>query len=209
MSALDQFVEELAKLAVVSACEPLKDSFRTRPAQVAAITRTLRSLRHDEVRDFQSSKGRDDFLWATANYLEPLEHEELIVAFGSRRGTSRSAGASIRRVHRAVGTPTSVTLTPKLVGLLDEYLARDGAEIVLVHNHPSNPIKTAIRNTIGWRPIASAQDRDLALAFFRSRVGHFLTATRPSSFKWFLLDEGELAEFTLPTLDVLRTWAGI
>jgi AAA family ATP:ADP antiporter len=56
---------------------------------------------------------------------------------------------------------------------------------------------------------SSAPDRDLALAFFRSRVGHFLTATRPSSFKWFLIDEGELAEFTLPTLDVLRTWAGI
>lgn len=116
MQAFDRFAGELLKLAAVAALEPTKESFRTRPAQVAAITKTLRTLHHDEVRDFSSAKVRDDFLWATANYLEPLEHEELIVGFGSRRGSSRSSGASLRRVHRVVGTRSSVALTPKLVG---------------------------------------------------------------------------------------------
>jgi hypothetical protein len=51
------------------------------------------------------------------------------------------------------------------------------------------------------------KDRDLAVSFFRSRVGHFLTSARPSSFKWFLPDDGELAEFPLPTLDTMLAWA--
>jgi hypothetical protein len=209
VNAFGPFARELGKLALVAACEPLKDSFRTRPAQVAAITKTLRRMQHDEVRDFSSPKGRDDFLWAAANHLEPLSHEELLVAFGSRRGGKRGAGASLRRVHRAVGTQSSVALTPKLIGLLDEYLAREGGEVVLLHNHPGNLLKSLIRHTIGWRPLASAQDRNLALSFFHSRIGHFLTATRPSSFKWYLLDEGELAEFMLPTLDTLLAWAAL
>jgi len=207
MNPFERFAVELGKLAVVASLEPVKESFRTRPGQVGAITRTLRALGHDEVRDFSSPKGRDDFLWATANYLESLNHEELIVAFGSRRGRDRSAAACLRRVHRTVGTESSVAVTTKLLRLLDEYLAREGAEVALVHNHPSNLLKTVVRHTIGWRPIASRQDRNLALSFWRSRVGHFLTATRPSSFKWFLLDEGELAEFPLPTMDTLLAWA--
>jgi hypothetical protein len=209
MNAFERFATEFGKLAVVASLEPLKDSFRTRPGQLGAITRTLRNLRHDEVRDFSSPKGRDDFLWATANYLEPLDHEELIVAFGSRRGRHRSAAACLRRVHRTVGTQGSVALTLGLLQLLDEYLAREGAEVVLVHNHPSHLLKTVMRHTIGWRPIASSQDRNLAVSFWQSRVGHFLTASRPSSFKWFLLDEGELAEFPLPTLDTLLAWAAL
>jgi hypothetical protein len=110
-------------------------------------------------------------------------------------------------VHRSVGTRDSVALTPALIALLDDYLARVGGEVVLLHNHPGNLVKRFIRQTIGWRPIASVPDRDLALKFFRSRVGHFLTARRPSSFKWYLLDEGEVAQFVLPTLDTLLAWA--
>jgi hypothetical protein len=208
MTPLGQFFAELGRLAVVASCEPVKDSFSTRPGQVGAITRTLRTMGHDEVRDLSSPKGRDDFLWATANYLEPLAHEELIVALGTRRGRGRNAGASLRRLYRAIGTRSAVALTPKLVGLLEEYLAREGAEVVLMHNHPSNAIKSAIRKTIGWRPIPSAQDRELAVSLVRSRIGRLLTAERPSSLKWFLLDEGELAEFPLPTLDRLLGWMG-
>lgn len=142
MGTFDRFGDaflELGKAAAVAALEPKKNTFRVRSGQVGAVTKTLRSLAHDELRSFASPKGRDDFLWATANYLAPLEHEELIVAFGTRRGRARGAGASLRRVHRSVGVRDSVSLTANLLTLLDAELARDGAEIVLVHNHQTMP----------------------------------------------------------------------
>ena len=52
-------------------------------------------------------------------------------------------------------------------------------------------------------PIASAQDRDLALSFLQDRLEHCLTVRWPSSWKWYLVDEGQIAEFMLPTLDVI------
>jgi len=209
MSSFDRLghaLIELGKAVVVAAVEPRKSTFRVRSGQVGAVTKTLRSLAHDELRSFASPKGRDNFLWATANYLAPLDHEELIVAFGTRRGRARGAGAALRRVHRSVGVRDRVSLTPSLLTLLDAELRRDGAEIVLVHNHPPNALKSAIGNVLGWRPIASAQDRNLATAFLESRVGHLLSSERPSSLKWYLVDEGEVGEFVLPTLDVLLSW---
>jgi hypothetical protein len=134
---------DVGKAAAVAALEPRKTDFRIRSAQVGAITKTLRALGHDEVGAFASPKGRDDFLWATANYLELLDHEELIVAFGVRRGRPRAAGACLRRVHRSIGERDSVALTPRLLSLLETALRQDGAEILLIHNHPANPVKTA------------------------------------------------------------------
>lgn len=95
---------ELARHRVVAEFEPDKDHFRTRSGQLSAITKILRVLPHDEVREFCTPKGRDDFLFATPNYLtERDDHEELVVAFGSRRGRSRNAGACLRRVHKSGG----------------------------------------------------------------------------------------------------------
>lgn len=205
-SRLAEFAAEIVKNAAIAALEPTKDRFRTRSGQLGAITKVLRSLGHDELREFASPKGRDDFLWATANYLAPLGHEELIVAIGSRRGQARSAGASLRRVHRTLGQRDRVTLTPKLVDLLEQNLEREGAEVVLVHNHPPNLWKTAIRATIGWRPVASTPDRALATRLLQTRLAHLLTSSRPSSLKWYLFDDGELGEFLLPPADVLLGW---
>lgn len=67
-------------------------------------------------------------------------------------------------------------------------------------------MKSAIGSVLGWRPSASAQDRNLATSFLQSRVGHLLHSERPSSLKWYLVDEGEVGEFVLPTLDVLLSW---
>lgn len=197
---------ELGAGAVLASLERPKDVFSLRRGQVGAITKMLRRLEHDEVADFATPKGRDDLLWATANYLTPLRHEELIVAVGVRRGRARSAGASYRRIHRTVGTRGRVQPTPKLLRLLEAELEHDGAEVALIHNHPANPIKTVVSKTVGWRPIASTADRQLAAWFLQARLDHLLTARRPSSFKWYLVDDDRVAEFTLPPADVLLTW---
>jgi hypothetical protein len=194
---------ELAKAAAVSALEPVKDRFRVPPGQSGAITRTLRGTAHDETSEFARPKARDAFLLAAWRYLKPLHHEELLVAVGTRRGQGRSAGARLVKVHRVAGSVDRVALTPKLRFLLDEYLDREGGEVVLVHNHPRNPLKSFINELVGWRPIPSAQDRDLALSFLQDRLEHCLMAHRPSSWKWYLVDEGQIAEFVLPTLDVI------
>lgn len=203
---LGKAVLGLGKDALVAALEPRKSTFRVRPGQVGAITKLLRGLGHDEIKSFASPKGRDSFLWAAANYLAPLPHEELIVAFGDRRGSRRTAGAALRRVHRSVGERDRVSLSANLSSLLEMELQRDGAEIVLVHNHPAHPLKSAIGAVLGWRPIASTQDRRLATAFAATRLAHTIASPRPSSFKWYLVDEGEVGEFILPPLDVLLAW---
>jgi len=205
-SAFKKLATDLLKGAAAAALEPEKRGFRIRPGQVGAITRTLRAIGHDETREFSSPKGRDDFLWATANYLAPLEHEELIVAIGSRRGSRRAAGACLRRVHRVVGQRDNVPVTPALSALLENELQRDGAEILLVHNHPRHLIKTAIGHVVGWRPLASDADRALAQRVLQGRVAHLLTSARPSSFKWYLVDERQIGEFVLPPFDTLHAW---
>ena len=194
---------ELGKAALVANLEPIKSGFRTRPPHVAAITKRLRTLGHDQVGQFATPKGRDDFLLATARYLAPLRHEELIVAIGDRTSGGRNGGARLTRVHRTVGNIDSVPLTPRLLDLIEPELQRDSAEIGLVHNHPPNLVKSFIRQAVGWRPLASAADRKLATALSCSRIGHFFRSPRPSSLKWYLVDEGELSEFFLPSFDDL------
>jgi hypothetical protein len=160
-------------------------------------------VQHDEAREFNGSVGRDDFLQAARNYLKNLNHEELLVAVGSRRGNARNSGAALRRVHRTIGDRSHVAVTAKLRTLLNVELQREGAEIILIHNHPPNPLKMAIRRAIGWRPLPSDADRALAFNLFERRAQHFMTAQRPSSLKWFLVDEGRIGEFFLPPSDLV------
>ena len=203
LDGLGQAAVELAKAAAVSAFEPLKTEFRVPRGQPGVITKALRRMPHDETREFSAPKAREAFLLAAYRYLTPLDHEELVVAVGSRRGRGRSAGARLVKLHRVVGSADRVALTPKLRFLLDEYLDLEGGEVVLVHNHPRHPVKSFINEHIGWRPIPSAQDRELALSFLQTRLEHCLTVGRPSSWKWYLVDESQIAEFVLPTLDAL------
>lgn len=206
MASFASAAAELLGLVALAAAEKTKRAPRTQPAKVAAITKALRTIAHDEERAFASPKGRNDFLCAAASYLAPLDHEELLVAFGTRRGRARNAGASLRSVHRTIGLRASVTPTAKLIARLEGELERDGAEVILVHNHPSNLVKTLIAASFAWIPIASTPDRALALALLRTRLFHVLTSPRPSSLKWYLVDEGQVEEFILPPPAVLLGW---
>src|SRR5690349_12364123 len=111
---------EYGKAAVIAALEPEKEWLRVRPAQVRAALRVLRKVPHDGLLEFASPTGRDDFLEAARKYLQGLDHEELLVAFGTRRGSARNAGASLRRVHRTVGTRSNVPVTDTLRALICE-----------------------------------------------------------------------------------------
>jgi hypothetical protein len=58
-----------------------------------------------------------------------------------------------------------------------------------------------------WKPIPSGSDRDITMALLSSRIGHLLTSAWPSSFKFYLLEEGRMAEFLLPSPDpLLDNW---
>ena len=194
----------LAAHRLVAGLEPDKVRFCIRPAQVAPITRTLNKLAHDEIQAFRTPKGRDTFLWASMRHLAAIStHEELVVGFGTRRGRARSAGAKIEFVYRAIGERGSVVVTERLIGLLGTQLAKDRAEVVLIHNHPVHPARAALRELVGdWKPLPSTSDRNVAMALLTSRIGHVLTSAWPSSFKFYLLDEGRLAEFFLPSPDL-------
>jgi hypothetical protein len=79
--------------------------------------------------------------------------------------------------------------------------------VVLVHNHPPNVFKTVLTWAAdGWTPIASTDDRRIAQHFLQSRIGHLLTSSRPSSLKWYLVDQGRLSPFFLPAPDDLARW---
>ena len=192
---------QIAKALIPVAFESTKQEFRVRPAQVSAITRQIRRLGHDATYEFPTPKARDAFLYAALRYLDPLPHEELLVAVGARRGSARAAGAALRRMHRVVGDVASVTLTQSVIDLVASAVDTPGGEIVLVHNHPSCLEKSIIRNVIGWTPIPSDQDRRLAAALLTPRLRGMLTSARPASLKWYLVDEGEMAEFLLPAID--------
>lgn len=207
MDEFERLLSHLARGAFEAAFDPpVKEVFRVRPRHSGAITRVLNNLAHDELRRFRSPKSRDDFLLAALRYLEPLPHEELITAVGTRRGSARNSGARLRCVHKTVGYRDRVPMTLNVATLLEAELARDGAEVLIVHNHPPRLLKSIIRHVVGWRPIPSTADRALMYWFLQSRVGHLLTSSRRSSFKWYLVDEGELGEFVLPPLDVILRW---
>jgi hypothetical protein len=137
-------------------------------------------------------------------------HEELLVGFGKRRGRARNAGARIEFVYRAVGDPSRVAVTRRLIALLETQLTRERAEVLLIHNHPRHWLKTVVRDLLDDRkPMPATSDRNVAIALLSSRIGHLLSSAGPSSFKFFLLDEGSMAEFLLPSPDGLLAEFGV
>jgi hypothetical protein len=78
---------------------------------------------------------------------------------------------------------------------------RSPAEILLIHNHTSHLVKSINGGQVDWRPMRSAADRALALRVLQPRIQHLLTVHRPSSFKWYLVDEGRVGQFLLPSFD--------
>ncbi len=76
---------------------------------------------------------RQAFLWGTANYLEALPHEELIIGFGIAEG-SRTRIQSVMKIR---GDAETVSLPLAQALTIHQYLNEDERRTaILVHNHP-------------------------------------------------------------------------
>ena len=187
---------------ILSAFEPIKEKFVVRPGQVGAITRTIRSLEHNEIKRFASPKGRNDFLWSTTRYLEELgDHEEMLVAIGRRRGQDRTSPSMLEGVWKGIGDQHSVSFTPLITDLIGKQMGVDHGDIIVVHNHPRYDVKTLLSLFVGWRPLPSSQDREVAFRANLSAFANYLNRGQGAVFRWYLVDEGELLEFFLPSIE--------
>ncbi len=185
---------------LLAALEPKVVDFIVRSPRVGAVTRILRSSGHDEVRALKTPCSRHDLLWSSLRYLEHIDdHEELIVGFGRRIAQNEQAGIKIDGVWKGVGTRNHVSLTPLAIDIIKRHLTtiRRGA-IVVIHNHPRNDIKSAFAELFDWRPVPSSGDRESAI-----RLNLAAQDSGDGVLRWYLVDEGEMAEFHLPPLERL------
>ena len=167
-------------------------------ANTAAVTAALRRAPHDTLYRFPRPKSRSAVLAAVRNYLAGInDHEQLVVTFGRAHG----AGARFEGFWIGHGGRSQVGLSPLALQTIDRQLRVDGAEILVVHNHPEHDLKTLLRLLVGWRPLPSGQDRDTAFAH-NMRTWRVLAESGSwACFKWYLVDEGEIAEFYLPSIE--------
>jgi hypothetical protein len=204
------WVPMLLTNGLLSVCDPVLPRQSYLAGQVGAITKTIRRTADDECVRFATHKGRSDFLVAVHKYLGPIaDHEELIAAFGHRLGTHSNASSRLTHLWRGLGDRRSVAFTPRLTELIYRQLDLRDGEVLLVHNHPGHAVKS-ILNFIGlWRPIPSSQDRNIALTLNFEALQRQLSNRSIARLRWFLVDEGRLAEFRLPSVEwlanVMRT----
>lgn len=192
----------VAKHAVLAAFEPKPVTLKSRPANVAAVSRAILGLGHDEFVQMKSPKGRNDFLVAAQNHLRCLkEHEELLVAFGRRKGATRSAASRLTHLWRGKGTADRVDFTPALLHALENASRDEAGSVLLVHNHPKFDVKTLFSMIAGWTPLPSSTDRMVALHYNLNWIKNVLTGRGGATMRWYLVDEGHLAEFYLPPVE--------
>jgi hypothetical protein len=102
---------------------------------------------------------------------------------------------------RGIGSRHAVALTPKVQHVIEQYAKMDRSEIVLVHNNPANDVKGLITLLCGWKPLPSSQDRELALQANVRAFMQMLRGIGGASIRCYLVDEGRLSEFYLPSLE--------
>lgn len=192
-------VPRIVKNQILTAFEPDAAEPKGRRGHVSATTRLLRATAHDEVRRFSSPKRAEDVLRAAQLHLSDLDdHEELIVAFGKR--TSR--GPVFEGVWRGVGHAGGVSFTPLARDLVQKMVTTvHGAYFVVIHNHPPNDLKTLLSLFLDWVPLPSSGDREVALRNDVATLRRFLQTGHDGSFKWYLVDESQIKEFFLPSVE--------
>lgn len=198
------FAPIIAKNALLSAFEPRLEKLSIRPANVGAITRTIRDAGHDQFMELRQPKGRNDFLCAAYKHLRNLDHEELFVALGRRRGSKRNAGSQLSHIWRGVGTKTEVEFTPAICHAIDNAMKQKRGSILIIHNHPPYDLKTMLSLILGWIPLPSPRDRAVASYYNLKSFVNRLKGTGSPALRWYLVDDGELAEFFLPPAEIFE-----
>jgi hypothetical protein len=205
-SPLGNLVRELLLNGLLSKCDPTLPRLSYLSAQVGVITKAIRRARNDELVPFPTPKGRSDFLVAAHRYLAAIaDHEELIAAFGRCLGTHTNAASRLTHIWRGVGDRGSVRFTPHLIELINDQLNLTNGEVLLVHNHPDHALKSVLNHFELWRPIPSSQDRNTAMIHNIDVLQRQLSRRSIAKVRWFLVDEGELAEFRLPSIECMAS----
>lgn len=199
LDKLSPFVES----RILTLAEPEKQNFYVRNSHLAPVTKMLRRAAHDSVHRFKTPKGRDTFLWAVLRHLEKVKGREwLVVGLGKRIGNVRSRPCRIEGMWVGHGTKGQVSLTELARQLVDQQVERvRNGEVIIIHNHLSNPIKWILSQMIGWTPLPSAIDRRTAFSAHLSTLKNFANRGHRGYFRFYLVDEGKLREFFLPPLE--------
>jgi hypothetical protein len=186
---------------IIAEFEPMPTSLAYRESHARVVKAGIRDAAHDELKAFPSTVGRNAFLAAAFEHLTEIDdHEELIVAFGKRRGTRDESPTMLSGLWRGIGRHDEVGITPLLRHTLETQAAYDRSEIIFVHNHPMHDVKSLVRFLFGWTPLASSPDRNVALrmntiAALKSMAGF------SNHHRFYLVDEERLARFWLPSLE--------
>lgn len=166
--------------------------------QVAERVCSARPGRLDTLRP---ARSREKILGACQIILSQLDdHEELIVAFG--RAPDGAADATFDSFWRVVGERSSVGFSPALRREIKEHLKSEDRVVLVIHNHPNNPIKTALKSIFGgWVPIPSSTDRELAWAANMEVLRRICSGREGARFEWYLVDEGRISRFYMPSVE--------
>lgn len=187
---------------VVAHFEPMPASLAYRTEHARLVRSAIDGLRHDGLAVFPETVGRNAFLAAAFEHLARIQdREELLVAFGTRRGERDESPSRLTGLWRGIGGRDQVGMTPLLRDTVAKHAGKvERSEILFVHNHPEHDVKSLVRFLLGWTPLASSPDRNLA-------AGMNLNAAMRSIFgpashhRFYLVDEGMLGRFWLPSVE--------
>lgn len=169
-----------------------------KPANATAVTRAIWDTPDDEFKLFRTRKSRSAVLLGSFSHLARVyDREEVVVALGKQHGR----GARFEGLWRSSGSGSGVALSERVLDVIGKHLKVDGGEVVVVHNHVGNDFKTWWKAVFGWRPLPSSGDRDVAMSHNISALRQLLVYGRTTRLKWYLVDEGEMAEFYLPSVE--------
>jgi hypothetical protein len=209
MSGWDDLLERAVAAApmllanrVVAEFEPMPASLSYRPSHAQLVRSAISATDHDGFAVFPEPIGRNPFLAGAFEHLAPIrDHEELLVAFGRRRGADDASPSRLEGLWRGIGSHDQVGITSRLRDIIEKQArAIDSCEMIFIHNHPEHDIKSLVRLLFGWTPLASSPDRDAAVGMnARAAVQ---TLWGPSShYRFYIVDEEQLARFWLPSVE--------
>ena len=218
MSVLEFLVGQAARLApelavqrALAEFEPTIEKVRIRPARVGWVTKALRATPHDGFALLPKSVGRENFLYAAWKHLVELDdHEELVVGLGRRHGPRSTSPSRIEGLWRGVGGRGSVSFTPLALQAIQNQAKVERGDILVVHNHPPHLLKSFLSGLFGgWKPMPSSGDRNTAFAHDLRALGALMKGQGNAGFRWYLVDEGRLAQFFMPSTERLVALLGL
>lgn len=211
---LNTFVAELIEQAaralpvvvanrVLTQFEPEREEFLVRRGHVGPVTRLLRRGGHDEVVRFSTPKALDDVLCAAYRHLRDLErHEELVVLLGQKIGANAAGPTMFTGFWRGIGDRSSVNFSPLARDIIERHVTTvDGGCVAVVHNHPPHDLKSLLSLLMEWTPLPSSSDRETALSHDMRALARWFNTGHDGSYRWYLVDEGRMIEFFLPSVE--------